>query len=443
MPSSAMPVRSTAWIVLSVGLAVAYLSIETSIHRSLIVLTIWSVATLMIRGSVMRWSALAAVAIVGAAAVADVPQGTVLWFYQSYGRIVEEYRANPYVVAPAEFVGDSVIDRTSSFYRDTASIYGPAFVVGAAVVSALSGTDELAGRLAWQGLAFAAAIMVLALLRRMGVPWDRVLLVGLSPGLVYLLINQAHNDVFIGVLILGGVVLVDRDRFVAASALFALAALVKAPAGIALVTYLVWLVARGERRNSLMSAAVAGSIGLVLTAPFGIGAVLGPLSESRGTTNATSLWNLLRGDVLAFVWRPERTIDTMAGPLVSLVGMLIPVVIAIWAALHFRHRPLHEPLTIALLAWVVFSLYSSVWLSGWFIALAGLWGAREARLLVGYSSLLLVTSQSWLMPVATIVDRGSYGLVERSAALLLGVTTISGVGLVAYFLRREQPEYVS
>lgn len=435
-------VRQMLWLTIVVALGVGYLALDTTVHRSIVILIAWSIALLAIRGPIRPWAAVIAMAILGVAAVADVPHGTDLWFYQSYGRIIEEYHSNPYVVVPASITGDPVIARTVDFYRDSGSVYGPVFVLGAAAVSRLSGTGELAGRLAWQGAALVAAIGVMVLLRRRAVPWDRMALVGASPVFVYLLVNQAHNDVFVALLILGGCCLATRDREVPAGLLFALAALVKAPSGIALVTYLVWLAARGERRACMRSAAAATTLGLCVTAPFGIRAVMGPLTRDSGTTNATSLWNFLRGDVLSFLWRPERSIEPTAGSLVSILGVLVPVAIAVVAAWRLRMRPVHEPLTVALLAWVVFSLYPSVWLAGWFVALSGLWGARECRLLVGYSSLLLVTSQSWLMPVAAIVDRGTYGLVERSAALLLGVSTIAGVLLVGRLLfpKQHSPE---
>jgi hypothetical protein len=394
-------------------LGVVYLSVDLSVHRSIIVLVLWSVALVALRGSMSPRLVALVVVVLGACAIAEVPYGTDLWFYQAYGRIVEEYHSNPYVLAPGAFVGDPVIDRTADFYRDTGSVYGPVFVAGAAAVSFVSGTGELVGRLAWQGLSFAAVIGLLILLRRLSVPWERVFLVAASPVVVYLLINQAHNDVFVGLLLLIGVACAGHRRPLLATAALTCAALIKAPAGIALLVYFVWLAVRGEHRTVIRSASLSLVFGVALTAPFGIRNVLGPLSDSGGTTNATSIWNFVRGDALTFIWRPERSVETMAGRWVSLLGIVIPVVIAVWAAWRCRNRPVHEPLTIALLAWVVFSLYPSVWLSGWFVALAGLWGSRKCRLLIGYSSLLLVTSQSWLMPVAAIVDRGSYGIVER------------------------------
>lgn len=427
-------IQMVAGVVVVAVLGVVYISVDLSVHRSIIVLALWSVALVALRGTMSPRLVALVVVVLGACAIVEVPYGTDLWFYQAYGRIVEEYHSNPYVVAPGAFVGDPVIDRTADFYRDTGSVYGPVFVAGATAVSFVSGTGELVGRLAWQGLSFVAVIGLTILLRRLSVPWEKVFLVAASPVVVYLLINQAHNDVFVGLFILSGVALAGHRQPLLASVAFMLAALIKAPAGIALLTYFVWLAARGERREVLRSASLSVVLGLIATAPFGIRAVFRALTDGGGTTNATSIWNFVRGDALTFIWRPERSVETTAGTWVSLLGIVIPVVIAVWAAWRLRDSPVHEPLTIALLAWVVFSLYPSVWLSAWFVALAGLWGSRKCRLLIVCSSLLLVTSQSWLMPVAAIVDRGSYGLVERSAAALLGISTLAGLLLVAHLV---------
>ncbi len=325
-----------------------------------------------------------------------------------------------------------VVDRTVDLYREIGSVHGPVFRVLAAAVSTLSGTGELAGRLAWQGVSLVAVAGILVVLRRRGTPWHQVVLIGGSPAVVYLLIHQAHNDVFVGLLILVGATCAQSGRHVPTSLSFAAAALVKAPSGIALVTFVVWLLARRERRAAGWCVASAVVLGAIVVSPFGLSAVLGPLTERSGETNATSLWNVVRGDALSFVWRPERTIDPSAGALVSVAGIVVPVSIAVIAAWRLRSRPVHEPLTVAVLAWVVFSLYPSVWLTGWFVALAGLWSGRVSRLLIGYSSLSLLTSQSWLMPVAAIVDRGTYGWVERLAAMLLGVTSVVGVALIVH-----------
>ncbi len=190
-------------------------------------------------------------------------------------------------------------------------------------------------------------VSLLLVLRRLDAPSERIFLVGASPVVVYLLINQAHNDVFVGLLLLVSVACAGRRRPLLAATALTFAALIKAPAGIALLVYLAWLAVRGERRTVIRSASLSLVVGIALTAPFGIRAVLGPLADGGGTTNATSIWNFVRGDALTFLWRPERSVETVADRWVSFSGIVIPVVIALWATWRCRHRPVHEPMTIA------------------------------------------------------------------------------------------------
>src|SRR5436190_17357663 len=68
-----------------------------------------------------------------------------LWSYAMYGRILEHYHANPYVVRPAHFPGDAVLALVG--WRHTVSAYGPLFVGLAALVSLLGGAHLLALRL--------------------------------------------------------------------------------------------------------------------------------------------------------------------------------------------------------------------------------------------------------------------------------------------------------
>lgn len=141
-------VQTVGGVSAVVVLGAVYVGLDTTVHRSLLVLSAWSIALLAVRGPVsFRLTSLSVVTL-GAVAIAESPNGSDLWYYQAYGRIVEEFHSNPYVTAPRSFVGDPVIDRTADFYRNTGSIYGPLFVAGAAVVSFVSGTGVLAGRLA-------------------------------------------------------------------------------------------------------------------------------------------------------------------------------------------------------------------------------------------------------------------------------------------------------
>lgn len=414
-----------------------YLLSDASIHVSVLILLAWSIAVWAIKDPIDVRLILIIMFVVSIAAFVDEPYGTDLWIYQSYGRLVEEYSSNPYLTPPSTFPDDPVFGRVLDYYRDKGSLYGPVFIGLATAVSMVSGSGEVAGRVMWQMLSLAAVMAILFVLGRHVVPSERMMMIGIAPVTVYLLINQAHNDVFVGLLILVGVLFSARDRPWFAALSLTVAALVKAPAGIALVVFLVWLFAKGERRRSVTMACSCSMIALVAMLPFGIGSVIGPLRDDRGLVNSTSTWNLVRDDVETFLWRPIRSVEAPAGPLLSLAGILVPLSIAVFAAWKMRRRPLHEPLTVALIGWMMFSLYPSVWYTGWFIGIAALWSLKWSRMLIGYASLLLVTSQAWLFPYAAVVEGRALSPIDRTASTLLGLSVITGLALLIGMFRSD------
>ena len=420
-------------------LGVVYVCLDASIYRSLLVLLGFGVVHIVASSrpvSVRVFVIALAVLIVGG--LSERPDGTDLWAYQSYGRMIATHHANPFVSAPDDFPDDVVFQRVLPMYRSDPSVYGPVLVAGSTIIAAASGESELAGRLLWQAACAIAVVATVLLLRRRGVAPPLLLLFAASPLVVYQFLNQAHNDVFIGLLVLAGCIAADRRRTVAAALCFTAAALVKAPVGVALIVYALWLMARGERREAVKATCVGAAFAVVALAPFGLSAALSPMLGHSGAVNATSLWNLIRGDAATFLWRPLRSVETPAGKALSTVAVIVPVAIAVIAAIRRRERPLHEAMSIALLAWFVFALHPSVWFLGWALPLFMLWPRTEALRVAAYSTLCLVVSQAWLMPVAArLTGDGSLDVVDRLAALGLGVSTVLGVWLVVRLLRHE------
>lgn len=415
------------------GLLVTDLVADPSIHQHVAVLAVISVLVCV---AVVRakWSTPVLAVCIGVllvVAVAERPVGTDLWSYQAYGRILSVQHHNPYVAVPADFPDDPVMGRVSDLYQDVPSAYGPVFTGGAAAVAAATGTSEPAGRLAWQIIGGAGLLLALWLLRRRGVGTDAIAVIALSPVAVEELVHLAHNDVLVGVAILGGCLLAARDRFVPAAVLLAVAALVKAPSALALVVLVLWLAASGRRREAIRSAGAAALLAVATLTPFGIVTAVRAMLETSPRLNATSIWNLAAGHWEMFVHRPLVSGDRTAGPVVVTASVLAPLAVAGWAAYRMRGRPLHEPVTVALLGWMVFSLAPASWYVGWMLPLVALWSLRERLLLAGFTCLVLVTSQAWLMPVAALITAGHLAPLDRLPALLLGVSTVAGIALLA------------
>lgn len=187
--------------------------------------------------------------------------------YIGYARLSELHGVNPYVHGMASAPGDAI--RPFVLWYDIPSPYGPlltAIGYPLAHVSVPLALWIYKAVFALAGLACAALTWFVA--RQWGRdPLAATLFVGLNPLLLVYGVGGAHNDLLITAVVLGGVALagVDRDRL--AGAQLALAAGLKASAGLTLPFLL--LGAR-RRRTVLLGAAAGGAlVAAVAVALFG------------------------------------------------------------------------------------------------------------------------------------------------------------------------------
>ena len=151
--------------------------------------------------------------------VSAPPMGTDLWAYQMYGRIVVEHHENPYLRTPSEFPDDPVMAYMGTPWSGVRAEYGPVLVGTAAAVAAVTGTSELGGRLAWQGLCGAAVLASMVLIWRGTKNCAAVAAFGLNPIVLYELVHLAHNDALIGAAVVGSMSAARKDRQVVAAVL--------------------------------------------------------------------------------------------------------------------------------------------------------------------------------------------------------------------------------
>ena len=370
--------------------------------------------------------------------ISQIPNGSDLWIYQSYGRVVAEYQDNPFLKTLDDYPSDEVMQRVLPMYRTDPAVYGPVFIIGATAVAAVTGESETAGRWAWQIIS-CFAVLGTAFLLRNKVSTRSMALFLLSPITIYLVIHQAHNDVFVGLAILGGCLMAEKRRFELASICLALAALIKAPSGIALAVFFLWLLANKNFQAVGRSAGVSLATAGLFLFPFGLTTPLSAMLSSSDQVNATSMWNFFRGDWESFIFRPLREAPEISGRLVALASLLIAVLASIVATWLLRHRPAYVAISVALLIWIVSALHTSAWYYAWILPIACLWTPRARLLLYGQASLYFITTQAWLMPVAASLSvTGQLGVIDRSAALLLGCVSITGLMLVVYLIRSAE-----
>lgn len=174
------------------------------------------------------------VVIALAAAIQLVPLAAPLllstdaWAYWAYGRIAADAGGNPYRDEPRELAGDAAYEHLGSDWRDTTSVYGPAFTLVSEPIAVAAGESEDAA--AWLYKALAAAAVLACTLLAARIARRRVLaaaLVGWNPLLAIHFGGGGHNDAWMAALVLGALALgaVGRPRL--AGALWALGVLVK------------------------------------------------------------------------------------------------------------------------------------------------------------------------------------------------------------------------
>jgi hypothetical protein len=200
-----------------------------------------------------------------------------VYSYSFYGRIAAAYGENPYVRTPVEFAGDDLWPLIGPKWVDTPAVYGPAFTT---ISSAIARTVETpAGQVRayrWMAaLASLATIALIAVTARRVRPERAAFAVaafGLNPVIVFHGVASGHNDLLVALAVAAGFLLLLHDRTLAAVAVLAVGAMIKATAGLPLVLVLVWCVARspaGRRgRAAVTHVGLAVAIGLLFAVPY-------------------------------------------------------------------------------------------------------------------------------------------------------------------------------
>jgi hypothetical protein len=203
-------------------------------------------------------------AILLAAAVQLVPLASPLllstdaWTYWGYGWISAEGHGNPYVDPPASFPDSPAFPHLGADWRDTTSVYGPAFTLLTEPIARISGSSADAA--AWFFKVLAAVCVLVATVavsRSSRRPALAAAFVGWNPVLAVHAGGGGHNDALVGALVATAVALGVRRRATVGGAVWAFAALVK---WVPLVFFgLAALAARARSRP----AGVAGFVAIL------------------------------------------------------------------------------------------------------------------------------------------------------------------------------------
>ena len=153
---------------------------------------------------------------------------TDAWTYWGYGWIAAEGGGNPYVDPPSDFPESPAAPYLGADWRDTTSVYGPAFTLVSEPVARVAGSSADAAAWLFKGLGAAGILVAVAAVSRTSRrPALAAAFVGWNPVLAIHSAGGGHNDALVGALVATAVALGVHRRASWSGAAWALAALVK------------------------------------------------------------------------------------------------------------------------------------------------------------------------------------------------------------------------
>ncbi|MET9721096.1 polyprenol phosphomannose-dependent alpha 1,6 mannosyltransferase MptB [Streptomyces zaomyceticus] len=287
-----------------------------------------------------------------------------VYSYIAQGAMVLEghdvYGGGPSVLGPGDLGADAAAS-VGGHWTDTPAPYGPAFLVLAQLVVRATGGEIVPAVLGMRLLAVAALALIVWAVRGLGGgrggPDGALWLAALNPLLLIHVIGGMHNDGLMIGLMLAGVLLAVRGRWVLGCVLVGLAMMIKSPAAVALLFIGVMIArrdgggARGLAKGLVLPGLVAGAVAAVATLLAGTGfgwlrtqSVAGSIHTALSLSSDLGLGlGLLLGDdpdpvkavvqnlgllvavvlILVLAWRAWRgLLDPVLGLGLSLVGLV-------------------------------------------------------------------------------------------------------------------------
>jgi hypothetical protein len=294
---------------------------------------------------------------------------TDAWAYWQYGRIAAVHDANPYVDRPSAFPDDPAYEHAGAAWRDTTSVYGPAFTLLSEAVALVAGSSAAAA--AWIFKVLAALSVLACTLLAARLARDRpgaAALVGWNPLLAVHFGGGGHNDALMIAGALGALALAGSSRRGLAGATWVVAILVK---WVPVVLFALRALDAGRTRRRvghLGFAAAAAALGVVATWRYGLHwfGAFGPLARNAEEQTSFALPHRLEQAGL-----PREVVVVLAATALA-VGF-------VWLgreALGGRVRlGLAGCLLLATTPWL------TPWYAIWAVPLAAADGDRVARLL--------------------------------------------------------------
>jgi alpha-1,6-mannosyltransferase len=326
--------------------------------------------------------------------------------YLMYGRIVSEHGGNPYIDTANLFPTDPYYPPVGGDWRDYPAPYGPLWVWVSALVTWLTGGQQLAALLSIKLIVIAAHLGVAALVWLLArditgserrAAWA-LLAYGWSPLAITHFALDAHNDAPMLLFLLAALWIMRRQRPDLAFPALTLAVLVKfVPL---LLAPLFLLAARQQPRRALAGAAVSLGLVVIIFAPLWQGSdTIDGVREQSGlmTSSPISLLHLYVNDA----WlRP-----------LSLAVFGLGYLLIIWRLHSLEARSY----AVVVLYYVALSSWTKGWYFTWALALGAVLGgpALAAAALAGFGVFLQnMTAWGWEMDIFGWATRYGFNFWE-------------------------------
>jgi len=314
------------------------------------------------------------VVLVLAAGVQLVPLGAPLllstdsWTYWEYGRLANDGH-DPYADAPERFPGNPAFPHAGADWRDTTSVYGPAFTLASQPAALAAGRSADAAAWLFKALAAVAILLTTFLVARLAAaPAFAAAFVGWNPLLAVHLAGGGHNDAWVAAAVVGALALAAAGRRAAAGAVWALAVLVKWIPAVFLALVVAAERLRPPRRAAAGFAVTLLLVALAATLEWGPDwlTAFGPLAANAGTETSYAL--------------PHRLEQVgVPGPVAVGLGIAVFGAGFAWLAADAwrRRTPRLAPAALLLL---VTTPWLAAWYTAWLVPLAALEDDDRVRL---------------------------------------------------------------
>ncbi|WP_406862816.1 polyprenol phosphomannose-dependent alpha 1,6 mannosyltransferase MptB [Streptomyces sp. HUAS MG47] len=426
LAAGALPVRDPwgLWEPRGSSLTLAG-ALLTYLGLTLLVAAWWRYGVLLARG--VRDRVLVTLAWWAAPLVLAPPLYSAdVYSYIAQGAMVLEghdvYAVGPSVLGPGDLGADAA-DSVGGHWTDTPAPYGPAFLLLAEAVVGVTGGTVVPAVLGMRLVALGAVALIVWAVRGLGGGPRALWLAALNPLLLIHVVGGMHNDGLMIALMLGGVLLAVRGRWVLGSALVGLAIMVKSPAAVALLFVAVLVARRGGVVRGVLgpgAVAVAVAAGASVVAGTGFGwlrtqGVAGTIHTALSVTSDVGLGlGLLVGD---------DGVKTA----VQRVGLAVAAAVIAWLAWRVWQGRLDpvRGLGVSLLALVALSPMVQPWYFLWGTAAVAAACAGDSRA----RRVAAVLSAALVYETAPTGHTPWYGFVLAGVVAMAGVVGLRSAGV--------------